>query len=504
MSRKADLEKYILTSYDLIRDYRAIVQTSSDPREKARAQQIIEEQWKLVETSLTEYRSLVGHDFPADIAEIAAHFTRKDDQDQPVPSSVIPFVPQSLSAAHSITGSTTKRMSPYANPFRVGREIRDPANFVGRKDILRAISRAMSNLQSVSLHGEHQMGKTSLLLYLEHPSSASVVGLPPNHIPVYFNFQSYPKASAGHVWRAITRAVCKQIEKRRSDGQTEARQLMDAITGFAQSPELFVTSFAEALSGLGDSGLKVHFLFDEFEKTVSNPNLGDPFYDTLRSLTIGARNISYVIATRTGLAALQLNYNKISSPFFNIFTTITLGPFKEHEVNELIADYFARFGLNPALAERLRALSDLLYEVTGYHPFFLQTLCYHLCERLDRPDWPLGQTQQEALKAFEKDAEPHFKYYWDVSSEEEKESIKRLAAGTSIELSRLGRTEKSLQDRYLIIPSKSGWRLFSSAFSLWVTSQISDRSHPPHISPVDFVIVTALEEERDAVVNLRT
>jgi hypothetical protein len=143
-----------------------------------------------------------------------------------------------------------------------------------------------------------------------------------------------------------------------------------------------IIGLGQVLSRLGTAGLKIHLLLDEFEQTAHNPNLGDPFYDALRSLTTRAENVSYIFATRTGLAALQPDHSKASSPFFNIVTTVVLGTLQEYEVHSLIVGYFDRAGLEPSLAERLCSESSFLYDVTGYHPFFLQTLCYHLCTKL--------------------------------------------------------------------------------------------------------------------------
>jgi formylglycine-generating enzyme required for sulfatase activity len=74
MSRKSDLEHHIGESYRLVREYEAIVRTSSDPKEKARAHRAIEEQWALIESYLGEYRPLVGGVLPDDVAHVAAHF----------------------------------------------------------------------------------------------------------------------------------------------------------------------------------------------------------------------------------------------------------------------------------------------------------------------------------------------------------------------------------------------------------------------------------------------
>jgi AAA+ ATPase superfamily predicted ATPase len=280
-----------------------------------------------------------------------------------------------------------------ANPFRVGTEIRDPADFVGRRSILEAISRKMSDLQNVSLHGERRTGKTSLLLYLFNPASVSVTGLQSNHVPVYFDFQRFAEVSAANVWQSITEAVADQIKQRLPNGEVESEQFLATVARSAKPSDLFVTGLEQALAHLNSSGIRIHLLFDEFEQTARNPNLGDSFYKALRSLPGQTRNISYVIATRTGLADLELelsDYGKLSSPFFNIFTTLTLRPFEEYEVTQLILDYFDRSQLDFALAEKLRAQIQFLYEVTGYHPFFLQALCYHLFERLNEPDWPLA------------------------------------------------------------------------------------------------------------------
>ena len=79
MGRKEDLEKNILGSYSLIREYESIILVSSDPKEKARAQQSIEGQWGLIRMWLDEYLLLcedLGMPVNDDIAQIAAKFPK--------------------------------------------------------------------------------------------------------------------------------------------------------------------------------------------------------------------------------------------------------------------------------------------------------------------------------------------------------------------------------------------------------------------------------------------
>jgi len=362
-------------------------------------------------------------------------------------------------------------IKPRVIPFQVGKPITDPADFVGRREVLQKLSDAMLGLQNISLHGERRTGKTSLLCYLAHPAFSSVIGLPEAHISVYFDFQPFADASAANVWQAMADAIAEQIMQRYPDGQVskEFLAIIKEVLVSPGEPELFSTGFGRALSYLGTAGFKIHLLLDEFDQTARNSNLGDPFYDALRSLpTRTGECLSYIIATRTGLAALQPVYNKVSSPFFNIFTRVILGPFPEDEAHLLIFDYFSRAGLDISLAEKLCSESSFLNEVTGYHPFFLQMLCYHLCAHLDKPDWPLGEARQEALRAFEGDSEEHFAFYWKYSSRKEQELMERLALQEPIDWNRLKPVAKSLQDRCLVVPSGSGWRLISPAFARWI------------------------------------
>ena len=78
-------------------------------------------------------------------------------------------------------------------PFRVGRALQNPDDFIGREDLLEDIRRTMLNLEHLFLHGERRTGKTWLLRYLAHPDSP--IQYPTYHVPVYFNFQSVSHAS---------------------------------------------------------------------------------------------------------------------------------------------------------------------------------------------------------------------------------------------------------------------------------------------------------------------
>ena len=77
MTRRSDLEQHIRESYKLIREFEDILRLSDNPKERARAQHAIEEQWELIKGYLAEYLPLckrLGLTMPEDIAEMVARF----------------------------------------------------------------------------------------------------------------------------------------------------------------------------------------------------------------------------------------------------------------------------------------------------------------------------------------------------------------------------------------------------------------------------------------------
>jgi len=68
------------------------------------------------------------------------------------------------------------------NPFTYGNPISDPARFFGRRAEVEQVYTRLLNaeFESSSIVGERRTGKTSLLYYIAHPSTASAHGLDPD------------------------------------------------------------------------------------------------------------------------------------------------------------------------------------------------------------------------------------------------------------------------------------------------------------------------------------
>ena len=60
-------------------------------------------------------------------------------------------------------------VSAYRTPFVLGKPIKNPADFYGRREVLRELFDAVLNGQLVSVVGEHRCGNTSVIYQMLHP-----------------------------------------------------------------------------------------------------------------------------------------------------------------------------------------------------------------------------------------------------------------------------------------------------------------------------------------------
>jgi len=133
------------------------------------------------------------------------------------------------------------------NPFKFGLPA-NPKDFIGRKELLRALSIDMKKGQNISLHSERRTGKSSLLKYIADPKFASEFELPDNHISVYIDFQGFglnKKTEILSVWRIIAKTIAEKLHG-------ELGSTFTSISNnIGKEPiEIFVTNFGRAFSQL--------------------------------------------------------------------------------------------------------------------------------------------------------------------------------------------------------------------------------------------------------------
>lgn len=275
------------------------------------------------------------------------------------------------------------------NPHVNRSMIRTPAAFFGRRrELTRAAQRVAADPpQSVSIIGDRRIGKSSFLYYLSHPDITSeYLDEPERTLFLFMDFQEERRLSIEGFFQSL------------------ARHLRDELGDRHEIPEdLDEEGIARVMEGLGGAGYRVILLLDEFDRVTRSSSFDESFFARLRSLA-GHQNIAYVTSSSRDLQQLCHTQEIADSPFFNVFSTLHLGPMLREEALELIQEPTAGgpFPLEPH--------TDLILELGGRWPFFLQIASSAVFEMLVEE----GECNRDRVcERFLEEASPHFQFYWE-------------------------------------------------------------------------------------------
>jgi hypothetical protein len=233
------------------------------------------------------------------------------------------------------------------NPFFYGGRV-NPEQFVGRRAELQRIFAGLEvahtgQMQSFSVVGPRRIGKSSLLFYIANKFATHLAQ------PACYRF-GYFELSDAHcrTLDGLLDGILKQFGAEQLNGK--------------KSP---LTKFQDAIIALKARGAFPVVCLDEFEELTDHPDQFTPdLYDSWRYL-INQQAIAFITASKSPLIDLAqtLGY---TSPFFNVFTHITLGELTDDEARALIAR-----GANCDHAFTPTEQSDALL-LAGKHPYKLQ------------------------------------------------------------------------------------------------------------------------------------
>lgn len=360
----------------------------------------------------------------------------------------------------------------YKNPFIYNTPVRGK-NFFGRDDLLRKIFDSINLRQHVSLVGERRTGKTSIL-HRVLDIKQQRLREPSQHLLVLQDFLGIDCRTQADVWVVLLTTLSEEMAR----SGLHTKSVIQVIEQL-QSGKSILSSLRKFFALLLKDGYKVTFLFDEFEATANEKNPIDlSFYKILRNLALdNYTKVSYLIATRQPLSdvekSVEQKFTARSSPFYNIFTGLLIEPFSSDEAALMVNGLLKSTTLSFRTRLSFWLQRDFLFQLSGFHPFFLQRACYHLFESCVLPDGTFATLlpKEEIINAFLKDSIAHFEYYWEISSIREQKIMKRLAAGQAIDWEPVIDVRRTLQNRCLIIQAESDWQLFSSPFAKWVNEQ---------------------------------
>ena len=325
------------------------------------------------------------------------------------------------------------------NPYLNRTMIRSTESFYGRRsEVARVAQRlAAESPQSVAVIGDRRAGKSSFLHYISRPEiAAQYLEDPDATVFLSLDFQEQRRLTVEgfivSVFKHLQAALGERYE-------------------ITQAPDY--DGLTSVLDDLG-ADFRLILLFDEFDRVTRSSSFDEGFFGYLRSLA-GRYNIAFVTSTTRDLQQLCHTDEIAASPFFNIFSSVKVGPFQPQEARQLI--------IHPSAATPfpLEEHYDLLIELGGFLPFFLQIACSAAFEVLLEE----GEAAPAKVSArFLEEAEPHFQFYWQHMDAVSKSLCNDLASSRDSDPSRS--EYQDLVRRGMV--RKDGNGLFSAPFSEFV------------------------------------
>ena len=344
------------------------------------------------------------------------------------------------------------RGNPYLNRVMIPR----PEMFFGREALVRRIMGRLSgeSTQSISLVGERRIGKSSLLNYLRAARTrVSHLAQPDSCLFLLIDFQQARSLDQEQFFAVVF---------------AEARRQLGGIVELeARADDEGMRLLCEAVSA---AGLKLVFLFDEFECVTKNERLRPEFYSFLRSLA-NTWSVGFITASGRDLKDMCASHEISDSPFFNIFSVLRVGLLGREEGLALIVGPSAARGIP------LAPVAETILGQGGLHPFFLQIACSAWYEHLESEgksaeEFAGRPVPREIADAFREEARPHFEFILENLGSEEKAALAACLRDGRVTTDEPGAVV--LEKKGYLAPEGDALVLFGGEFTRFL-SQLIDR-----------------------------
>ena len=329
------------------------------------------------------------------------------------------------------------------NPYMNRVTIKNIDEFFGRKnEVTKIYSRiGASRPQSISVVGERRIGKSSLLNYIYHPKNRSeFLAKPDEHVFVFIDFQEKRGIQPTQFFESIYECLINEF-----DGGLELNV----------SPDY--NGFKKVVSTLDNAGLKLILIFDEFEVITKSREFETEFYSFARSIA-NNYNLSYIVSSGRNLQSLCHSKEISDSPFFNIFSNLTLTQFNKNETEELITQPAKRMGVS------MSQYVPMIQDMGGFYPFFVQMVCAVFFEHIKEGQSIDKKDFENIREEIFDEAKVHFQQIWDICDEDQREVLLHLSAGSEIPSSKEF-ILKNLQKAGYVKQQNKKSEVFSSLFS---------------------------------------
>jgi AAA+ ATPase superfamily predicted ATPase len=283
------------------------------------------------------------------------------------------------------------------NPYQNRGPIAWPEDFIGREAQLAELRSLIAKGICVSLVGERRVGKSSIMnmIKFEHdgtdPSAA-------DYICLLVNCQFFNDATEEQVVGFIH------------------DRFEDAFDVTAPTPSLHTLVDVAKQALRKYSARRLVVLLDEIDQLAANTKIKPQFFGFLRSWS---QDFSVVLVSASKENSIEsvLWNDSAGSPFWNIFKTMYVGPFTEQEALSLVREPAEEQGHPFSAAEQ-----ELILDLGGRHPFFLQIACDHAFGAKSR-SMAGGDFKAELQSGFRLEASPHMDYILRTMPDAERDAL---------------------------------------------------------------------------------
>ena len=335
------------------------------------------------------------------------------------------------------------------NPYRHHDQITEPERFYGRKGIItRIYSRiGVDRPQSMSIVGEPKIGKSSLLQILYHEQTKRDYLDDPDSC-LYISMPLKEEHLDGP--QAFFQVVLDRVRN-----QTSA--LADTMA------EPSYDGFGRLVEALESSERKLILFMDDFNMATQDKRFPLEFFSFLRSIA-NNYNTAYITTSHEELQKLCVSQEVGESPFFNIFTNVTLKGLAPDELAQLVAEPSQEAGAS------LQPFQDVIVDLAGYFPYLDQMACEILFSL--QPDGTVltSSTLEDLRTRFMAQAQPFFQGIWDGFSQQERD-ICQAVLNTGNPARQVEFVAKNLQRRGYLENENGAYRLFCASFRMFVAEQ---------------------------------
>lgn len=319
------------------------------------------------------------------------------------------------------------------NPYIYQRPLPGQAGFSNRtSEITRITSRiAADRPQSVSIVGGPRTGKTSMLNFLCDPEiRTQYLDDSERYIFLLLNLEQMQPETPEAFFAGMAAAV---------------RQAADL------EMEGSFNGFSDLIKRLMQQERKLVLFLDDFGWVTNHSGFALEFFSFMRSVA-NSNDVAYVTTSPQQLQKLCHTQDIEESPFFNIFTTVTLEPFKAEAARALVEEQAAQVGLS------LGARTDWILKLGGRSPYLLQLTAHLAYEQRDND----GLSCETLADQTGKEARAYLDELWggSHSTEPEREVMRAVCKGEEIER-RLEYAAESLERRGELERNGNGYQVTS-------------------------------------------